>query len=101
VNKAIQIDEKDNVATLTRDAEPGDEIEVLSPQGEAVIQMKMTARIPSGHKVALQPLERGSEVIKYDEVIGLTTASISMGTWVHTHNMESGRLPSRQPEVSS
>ena len=35
--KAIQIDERDNVATVTSDVGVGDVVEVLSPEGEVLM----------------------------------------------------------------
>jgi len=40
VIKAIQIDDKDNVATLTGQAVQGDDIDVLNPGGSAILSTK-------------------------------------------------------------
>ena len=45
--------------------------------------------IPAGHKYALRPIACGEYVIKYGEIIGRATADISVGEWVHTHNVKS------------
>ena len=65
--KTVIINEKDNVGV----ALSGDE------------------RIPNGHKFALTDIPDGEYVIKYGEVIGRATKSISKGEWVHTHNLKS------------
>ena len=44
--------------------------------------------IPQGHKMALQPLAEGDQVMKYGFSIGHAIASIEAGEWVHTHNMK-------------
>ena len=43
--------------------------------------------IPQGNKMALKPLAEGEQVIKYGFSIGHTTAAVTPGQWVHTHNM--------------
>jgi altronate dehydratase len=47
--------------------------------------------IPVSHKIALQPISRGEEIIKYGEVVAVSTRDIEKGEWVHTHNLESVR----------
>jgi altronate dehydratase small subunit len=91
--KAIQIDERDNVATVTSDVGIGEVVEVLSPEGEILMRPEMTGEVSFGHKIALKGFERGEEVVKYGEVIGVASASIEVGAWVHTHNVESATVP--------
>lgn len=40
-----------------------------------------------GHKVALRPIAKGENVIKYGFPIGHATADIAEGEWVHSHNL--------------
>jgi len=91
--KAIQIDERDNVATVTSDVGAGDVVEVLSPDGEVLMRPQMTEEVSFGHKIALKSLGKGDEVVKYGEVIGVASSSIGVGVWVHTHNVESATVP--------
>ena len=91
--KAIQIDERDNVATVTSDVGVGEVVEVLSPEGEVLMTPEMWGEVGFGHKIALRGFERGEEVVKYGEVIGVASASIGVGEWVHTHNLESAAVP--------
>jgi altronate dehydratase small subunit len=99
--KAIQIDEKDNVATITSAVEPKDEVEIFDPQGTIISKTKLTEEIGFGHKIALKPSEKGDEIIKYGEVIGIASAPIHSGDWIHTHNVESRRLPIKNMELES
>lgn len=46
-------------------------------------------KIPAGHKYALRDISVGEYVIKYGEIIGKATQNISLGEWVHTHNVKS------------
>ena len=91
--KAIQIDERDNVATVTSDVGAGDDVEVLSPQGELLMSPRMSGEVSFGHKIALKELVKGEEVIKYGEIIGVASSPIGVGVWVHTHNVESATVP--------
>lgn len=44
------------------------------------------ARIPKGHKVAIQPIAEGAPVLKFGQIIGAATEPIVPGDWVHVHN---------------
>ena len=92
MKKAIQIDDKDNVATVTGQAGQGEELEVLNPDGAVILQTRTNEAIPFGHKIAIDDLDAGVEVVKYGEIIGVASESIPAGQWVHTHNVKSARL---------
>jgi len=73
---------------------PSDNVGIVSSPGgldkgavltDGVIAAKS---IPMGHKVALQNLKKGSEVIRYGQVIGFANADISAGDWVNETNLE-------------
>ena len=93
MKKAIQIDGRDNVATVTSEVEEGEAVEVLSPEGEVLVKPKVAGYVPFGHKIALRGLEKGDEIFKYGEVIGVASEDIGLGAWVHTHNLESVKVP--------
>jgi len=93
VKKAVQIDERDNVATATSDFEEGEAVEVLSPEGIIIMRPETSDSIPFGHKVALVDLDKGENVVKYGEIIGVASRRISAGEWVHTNNVESATVP--------
>ena len=99
MKKAIQLDDKDNVATVTDDVSKGEQVEVLSHMGEVILDAKPVEDIMFGHKLALRNLDKGEEIIKYGEVIGVASKPIAVGEWVHTHNVESGRLPTSELEA--
>lgn len=99
VKKAIQIDEKDNVATTTSEVDVGEALEVISPDGRVILKPKVVEPIPFGHKLAIKPIEKGDDIIKYGEVIGVTTQPIKVGAWVNTHNVGSARMPTSGKEA--
>jgi altronate dehydratase small subunit len=80
------VDAADNVATNVADAIPRDTS--IEAKGETI---KTLNDIPYGHKVALQPIPKGTTVLKYGLSIGNATADIQKGEHVHTHNVESNR----------
>ena len=59
-------------------------------KGEEVLGVTLLEDIPQGHKVALQDIEEGEPVIKYNAPIGYAKERISKGSWVHTHNVRTG-----------
>ena len=97
--KAIQIDDRDNVATVTGDARKGESVEILSPDGKVILKAKPVDDIAFGHKLSLRRIREGEEIIKYGEVIGVATRDIPAGEWVHTHNVNSARLNMAGEEV--
>ena len=90
--KAIQVDAKDNVATTTSIVDAGDEVEVLSPNGDVILKVIPVEKIIFGHKLALGDLKTGVNIIKYGEVIGVASKPIKVGEWIHTHNAVSARM---------
>lgn len=73
----IRIHPKDNVAVALR----------AVPKGTAFEGVTASMDIPQGHKMALQGVKAGENVVKYGFAIGHATADIAPGEWVHTHNM--------------
>jgi len=98
MKKAIQIDGMDNVATTTSDVKKGEDVEVLSPQGEVILKTKPLEDIIFGHKMSLTDIKTREKIVKYGEVLGVASQPIKLGEWVHTHNLESGRLPTSKLE---
>jgi altronate hydrolase len=80
----IKINENDNVAVAL---EVIPESTTVTVGGETVTT---TMEIPAGHKFALADLEQGTPVIKYGFRIGITTAPVKKGEWIHTHNLKTG-----------
>jgi altronate dehydratase len=90
--KAILMEEKDNVATLITPIDKGHQVQIEGGEQKYTVQAK--DHIPYGHKIALQDIDKGGEVIKYGEVIGRSTDPIKAGSHVHIHNIESLSLGS-------
>ena len=93
MKKAVQIDSKDNVATLTSGMSVEETVQVLSPDGKTVAEIRVFEEVPFGHKISLAEVAPGDRVIKYGETIGLASRPIRTGEWVHVHNVESAAVP--------
>ena len=78
---AIKISDKDNVAVVIKSIAKGEEIQLK--EGTRLVAQE---DIPFGHKVALQPITQGGDVVRYGEVILRASRDISAGSWVHLHN---------------
>ncbi|GAK12277.1 LOW QUALITY PROTEIN: altronate hydrolase [Geomicrobium sp. JCM 19039] len=78
----IKIHDKDNVAVMLGDGKSGQWLKV----GNETIVLKED--IAAGHKVALQEMATGTEIIKYGNAIGSITENIMAGSWVHSHNLK-------------
>ena len=84
--KYVIIDSKDNCGTAL------DKIPKDAKVGLINKTIKINNVIPLGHKFAIMNIKKGSYIIKYGEVIGVSTEDISEGDWIHTHNITSSYL---------
>lgn len=55
---------------------------------EGTISVTVNMDIPQGHKIALEDMPQGTNVIKYGAPIGHTTEDVKEGDWLHTHNIK-------------
>ena len=80
----------DDVAVAVRDVSPGLQ-SVANLETSATVEVEVSAEIPLGHKVALRNIAKGREVIEYGLPIGIATADIAGGSYVHTQNLRSAK----------
>lgn len=80
----LKIHTNDNVAVTLAPVEAG---EVLAVNGQTV---QAAVAVDKGHKISLSNIAEGQRVIKYGFPIGVATADIKTGDWVHTHNITTG-----------
>lgn len=83
---AIIIDKKDNVATALRQLDAGESVHLEIE--ENAFNVILQQAIPFGHKFSLKDIERGEQVVKYGEVIGLATKKVMKGEHVHVNNVD-------------
>ncbi|HHV65808.1 MAG TPA: UxaA family hydrolase [Peptococcaceae bacterium] len=88
-SQALVINPKDNVATALVSLSAGQTIKYFL--GKEIKELTLLDNIPRGHKIALQDISEGQEIIKYGESIGSSVIVIKKGQHVHVHNMQSQR----------
>lgn len=84
---ALLLDTKDNVVTCVTEVPAGEE--VVYRNGDQLLSLTAMDTIPYCHKIALEDIAEGNAVIKYGEMIGKTSASISKGRLVNETNIYS------------
>ncbi len=77
---------RDNVAVALRTLGVG---ELAGAKG--IERFPALQEIPASHKIALKDISQGEEIVKYGEIVAVSTRDIKKGEWVHTHNLESKR----------
>lgn len=80
-NSVIRLHPADNVAVARVPLAAGQTVRV---DGLAI---EVRAPIPYAHKLALQDIPAGAEVLRYGAVIGRATETIRRGDLVHVHNV--------------
>lgn len=78
MNKLFKINEKDNVAIALEPLEKG-----YTEQGITLLD-----DIPFGHKVLLEDLKAGENIIKYSNPIGHLKCDVKKGSHIHEHNLK-------------
>jgi (2R)-sulfolactate sulfo-lyase subunit alpha len=92
MKKGILLHEKtDDVGVAVMDLTAGEEINVVTLEGDEVKVIKMVTDVPLGHKVAMTDLAVDKHVIEYGRAIGSVSAAIKAGEHVHIHNIKSLR----------
>ncbi len=87
----LQCSDKDNVAVIfAENAQAGTLVDVRDKRG-GITTVTINQAVPYGHKLALKSIRKGEDIIKYGESIGMATADIKPGDYVHVHNMDSKR----------
>src|SRR5437764_2346441 len=52
--------------------------------------IRVSVRVPPGHKVAVRDVAKGAPVHRYNQIIGFATQPIKAGDHVHVHNVAMG-----------
>ncbi len=80
--RVLQLHPDDNLAVAVGDLPVGTEVQV----GDGVVCAR--EKIPAGHKLAIQGILEREPARKYGQLIGLASADIQPGDWIHTHNLQ-------------
>jgi len=88
---AIRLDRRDPLAIAKEEILPGVIVSADQP-GLPFDRLEINQKIPAGHKFALRSLALGEEILRYGCRIGVASALIAPGDWIHTHNLDVGDL---------
>ena len=81
---------------LTIRLNPADDVVIARveiPEGTTLLKehgVRVSARVPAGHKIAVREVKAGSPVRRYNQIIGFATRDIRAGEHVHVHNIAMG-----------
>jgi len=89
MSKVVQLHSKDDVVISLHEIRKGENIQIQTAD-KALIDIKARDDIPKGHKMLVQSVKQGEDVLKFGYSIGKAKEDLSAGEWVHTHNLESG-----------
>ena len=81
----------DDVGVAVRDLQAGEEVGVVTLEGQEHGSLTLTTDVPLGHKVAMRDMPDGHKLLKYGRSVGQTTQAIPCGAHVHTHNLKTMR----------
>ena len=84
---ALLMDERDNVVTCVEEIPAG--ATVTYQDGDRVCTVQAEETIPYCHKIALQDLGAGDDVMKYGESLGKLISPVAKGHWVNDNNLKS------------
>lgn len=82
MSKFVLIHPDDSVVIALTPMAAGDELNVRD------ISVTLSQDVDKGAKVAIATMKAGDPVIKYGCQIGLLTAAVNAGEWVHSHNLK-------------
>lgn len=94
MNRDVNIfkhDESDTVGVAVQTIKAGEQGNVLNMNTQEIIEIFIKDDIPLFHKIALNDIPQNSDVIEYGQVIGEATHTISVGEYVHVHNIKTKR----------
>lgn len=83
MGKFLQIHPEDNVVVCLEEMKKGNSITL----GNGAV-VEALEDIPAGHKMAIRDISEGKDIVKYGYAIGHATEEISVGRWVHTHDIK-------------
>lgn len=89
MDNVIIIDTKDNVGVVVEWIKKDDDLEYTFNKEKH--QIKSLDDIRIYHKVAIKDINKGDNIVKYGEHIGIASKDIKIGEHVHVHNVDDHR----------
>jgi altronate hydrolase len=90
MNDVIRLHPKDHVVIALRDIKQGETIQVDGEAAGSVLAVELLEDVSKGHKILVIPVKKEEDVLKFGYSIGKAKEDIPAGSWVHTHNLETG-----------
>lgn len=81
----------DHVGVATSDIEEGETVTGVYMDDDSIVEVVSKGDVPLGHKIAVEECEPGGAVIEYGIQIGKAPDGLTVGDYVHTHNLKSAR----------
>ncbi len=81
-SKTVRLNPADNVVVALQD--------MVAGEASDSIDIAPTAEIMRGHKIAVERIAKGQNVIRYGQIIGQAKKEINPGDHVHSHNLGMG-----------
>lgn len=81
----------DHVGVATSDIEEGETVTGVYMDDDSTVEVVSKGDVPLGHKIAVEECESGGAVIEYGIQIGKAPDGLTVGDYVHTHNLKSAR----------
>lgn len=81
----------DHVGVATSDIDAGETVIGVFMDDDSTVEVESRGAIPLGHKIAIEALEPGADVLEYGIRIGKAPDGFTVGDYVHTHNIKSAR----------
>lgn len=91
MHKFLVHERGDHVGVATSDIAAGEEVVGYYMDDDSKVNVVSRAAVPLGHKIAVEELGSGDEVIEYGIRIGRAPEGFKTGDYVHTHNLKSAR----------
>ncbi|MFH5183868.1 UxaA family hydrolase [Paenibacillus sp. TAB 01] len=85
----VMMKPQDTVAVALTNIPAGTRLTVACQ--DRLFDVELLEPIEFGHKFAVVPMEAGTDIMKYGEVIGAAVRAIRAGEHVHVHNLEGKR----------
>ncbi|NBD28232.1 UxaA family hydrolase [Paenibacillus glycinis] len=85
MNKWVRLHPDDPVVIALQSLTEGDFIEL-----EYGVELQVSEDIPKGHKLLTTPIAAGEHILKFGYSIGKAKTDLLAGSWVHTHNLQTG-----------
>ncbi len=78
----VKLSPDDNVVIALRELQAGEQ-----PND---VPVPLVSQISRGHKIAVAPISKGQNVIRYGQIIGQAKSDIAPGEHIHVHNLGMG-----------